>query len=995
MLIHHVNHTTIKEQGAYLSTEAVRTEKVGDVSSFCAFDDEKEIKEAHTIDAVAAKAKSLTDSKTDNHAEYVAGMMNPEIMGKATEEGVDIEKEEEDVSLTVVDKIQMEMIEAGDEAVMKTADFSSKELSEVSGEVAAAYEMARKLSSPTEKEIAYLVKNDLEPTIGNIYQAKAATSTVEVAKNTISSPSAEEEEGLQHAIEDKLRDFDVQINEENITRATAMVKGGIALTEENYKYYQQLEELKLPLPDGEIEESIYESVRFGRTPASGMMVDGYSWPQRAMNAVDVVENAAAEDIDYLVGEGLEININNLAKAHARDAKQVSLSDEQKIKAVTARRVLEQTRLVMTAQANLSLMKKGIHIETEKLEKLVEELEQQENAIKQSFYHRTDEISAETAKEIHKNTTEALTELKMAPAYVLYEIKTEYTLAQAEDIVRGIGADTKASYEKANGAYETMQTEVRRDLGDSIQKAFRNVDDILEDLDLETSETNQRAVRMLAYNRVELTVENIAAMKEKDVQMQNLFKNMTPRVVLSMIREGYNPLDATLTELNQKAKEIQESMDPGKAEKYSKFLYQLEKAGNITPEEKETYIGIYRLLYQVEKSDGAAVGAAVLAGEKLTMRNLMTQVRNHRAGKVELVSDEKAGEKISVKTADLSITQQIESAYQTACAENSLKDFTPAALKKMEEGISSEGKDLLDLTPEELMLRQNEIMQQEISEEEKQIAKEEHLEAQQRIQTSYTILHSNAQVEEFLTKNEISKTPENILAVADLIKNRNKVYKDLYEASQKSDLIGELEEAKEEVWNRFAESVKTPEEMAKAQEALGDLAESVMENMIVEQEATALDIKSMQMCARQISLLGEAAKREEYAVPVLVQDEMGVVRLKIVRGKEEKGKVSITMETEGFGKLAAEFSVENFRLKGYVVAENDELAQHMEDIKKQIEEEMENYVSDAECVVVSNPTLSLDNFHKGASVDGSMNNEVQTQTLYGIARSFIGILQSLS
>ncbi len=42
----------------------------------------------------------------------------------------------------------------------------------------------------------------------------------------------------------------------------------------------------------------------------------------------------------------------------------------------------------------------------------------------------------------------------------------------------------------------MMTAPRKDMGDSIQKAFRNVDDILEDLGLETNDSNRRAVRIL-------------------------------------------------------------------------------------------------------------------------------------------------------------------------------------------------------------------------------------------------------------------------------------------------------------------------------------------------------------------------------------------------------------------------------------------------------------------------------------------------------------------
>ena len=62
------------------------------------------------------------------------------------------------------------------------------------------------------------------------------------------------------------------------------------------------------------------------------------------------------------------------------------------------------------------------------------------------------------------------------------------------------------------------TAPRSDLGDSIRKAFSNVDDILTDMSLEKTSENQRTVRILAYNNMEITPENIEKVKEADRQV---------------------------------------------------------------------------------------------------------------------------------------------------------------------------------------------------------------------------------------------------------------------------------------------------------------------------------------------------------------------------------------------------------------------------------------------------------------------------------------------
>ena len=48
---------------------------------------------------------------------------------------------------------------------------------------------------------------------------------------------------------------------------------------------------------------------------------------------------------------------------------------------------------------------------------------------------------------------------------------------------------------------------------------------------------------------------------------------------------------------------------------------------MTKEEKEAYIGIYRLLRQLEKTDGAAIGALLQQGAEPTLKNLLTAVRS--------------------------------------------------------------------------------------------------------------------------------------------------------------------------------------------------------------------------------------------------------------------------------------------------------------------------------------------------------------------------------
>ena len=118
-------------------------------------------------------------------------------------------------------------------------------------------------------------------------------------------------------------------------------------------------------------------------------------------------------------------------------------------------------------------------------------------------------------------------------------------------------------------------------------------------------------------------------KALDEQMQRAFSNMKPAVTLEMIRRGENPLDMNMEQLNQVAQEIQQENGTKEQERFSKYLWKLEQNHEISEEERSSYIGIYRLIAQVEKGDGAALGFLMNQGSDVTMRNLLRAVRQKK------------------------------------------------------------------------------------------------------------------------------------------------------------------------------------------------------------------------------------------------------------------------------------------------------------------------------------------------------------------------------
>lgn len=128
------------------------------------------------------------------------------------------------------------------------------------------------------------------------------------------------------------------------------------------------------------------------------------------------------------------------------------------------------------------------------------------------------------------------------------------------------------------------------------------------------------------------------------------------------------------------------------------MWKLERTEGISQEERASYIGTYRLIHQVEQSDGAAVGALVNQGADITMRNLMMAVRSERrSGKMDYSVDESFGKVEGSGYSGTSITDQMEAAYQNNCVKDVADLLTPERMKV----VASQTPDWEEMTPEQL------------------------------------------------------------------------------------------------------------------------------------------------------------------------------------------------------------------------------------------------------------------------------------------------------
>ncbi len=970
--------------------------------------------------------ESMSAGERKNQMAVLSNTLSPEDYRKLQEEGFSIHETDGKTIVTVTDKIKAQLAKAGVDVSAMGDSLTREQLEAIGGSVAAANQLerefaqadlpdsqenmaeglealnqAKELTKPSDGAIKYMLDNGLAPSIANLFLAEFSGS----AGYTPPEDGEIDFDSLTERIGQVITQAGEKVNDQTIEDSKWMIKSQIPFTAENFSYVEKLRGLELPMEESQVISAVALAVSEGGRPEDAMLLPEYTLKAQAEHAMEVVMEASDEDLAYLTANNMEITIESLEQtaelrkqgklnqtnsspvlAEAKGAAEGEEISHEALMFLKAKRVLEETRLAMTTEANRALLKQGISIDTKPLEELVESLKQQENNYYEALLgEKTGVNHTESMTQLFAETAQKVSDLKQMPAYLLG------IQGRDLDTVNGLheaGTVLKDTLDKANESYETLMTAPRADLGDSIKKAFANVDDILKDLGLEANDANERAVRILAYNSLEINEESILAMKAADERVQRTFANLTPATVREMIHQGINPLDTDLDTLNKQAEAIRLESPEADNERFSEYLWKLEHNNEISPEERESYIGIYRLMNQVEKTDGAAIGALIAQGGELTMRNLLTAVRSSKkSGMDYTVDDEFSGVD---GTVGKSITDQIETAYQSDCMRDVLETLTPVKMQKLMESPGWE-----DYTPEQLKQALMQMSQETEAEEAKADQEYYKAQAQEVRQAAVT----EEQVYSLLSKLDLPNTMDNVLAANRLMNKRNQVFNQLFNKDEVfSGEEVDFQGIKEEILERFANAMKTPKEMAAAQEVLAETAENVMKTMIADKEhITSMDIRELKLMNAQLSIAGKMAEEENYTIPVLVGNEVTNMSLKIVRGTKKKGIVEIMFETEKAGRIAANIRAEEKGISGFVAADRketrDRIEAHAESITGRWPVEGENILKAAYV-----DELDFNRFSHSAMGEvpekDSESYEIQTARLYEIAKSFMESIKEL-
>lgn len=818
-------------------------------------------------------------------------------MVKSGERPMSVDAED---SVTILDKIKLAVAQGGTEIEGFTDDISPEALEAMTGrrtmstdvtvesydvtispemmeKIVKAYEELSEVTSMSEGMKKYFVGTGEELTIDNLYLSKHR-----VVSDTFEQGSEYFEAGATGYLAKK---------------ADQTENGNLSAEVEKL-----LEAIGYPVDEESVSNGLW------------LIDNSLCISRESLDRLKIVDSITlpVSDMDFA-------RIELTAIAYGREPKDAPVTEKETVysQAVKVARVAAEARLKMTCEANLMLLKSDFSIDVSDMEDYLLKLKEIEN---KPEYEELKSVA---------QTDETVDRIREYPAAIIGKVSsriTEITLSELDTI----GKST-TDFAMVEARYESVGTQVRRDLGDSIKKAFRNVDELLTEMDMDVTDENRRAVRILGYNRMAVTKEKVTEVKEADSKLQSVLNRLTPSDTVKLIRKGTSPLDMTIKELNEY---LDRKQDVQKEEitKYSKYLYKLEQNHEISHEERKEYIEVYRFFHNLEKTDLAAVGSVLNAGLELTVGNLKTAMKTAKTGGMDVKVDASFGFLVE----DIKEEMLIKPVTSATFTDDTTLDALYGQLSRAEADKQAE---------------------------------------QEWIHNEYTemrmALNSPEEAVETLINTGVPVTAENLEAAFSLMKNRGKAFE-----KARDDRSVKLREALADGFSSRDEAVQDYAEMTDA------MQESIYEEAF--NQDSYLDVKAMRLSHVQLSVAKAMTESEAYEVPVEIGDMLTTVSVRILHNTEEEANVRISLESEDLGRVNATLYTDEDNITGFIACNLTETVTKMQKVA--------DILGDGVKAVHSEKLIAGERLSKLSMANN--RKEVDSSMLYKAAKQFLAALKGL-
>jgi hypothetical protein len=804
-----------------------------------------------------------------------------------------------------------------------------------------AYNKLDKFGNLSSEAIDYLLKQGKLPTIENIYKAQYSNS--ENVDNT-SKITDEEWKKLSSQVDNILKQEGLEPDKKNKDLARDLISKDILLNRENIVRAQELHNIDITKNLDKIINNITGAIKNGKNADQALVIN--SVEQIYEDVKQTLEKVEDTHISEVIKSGSELTIDQLKKEIYTSNRNKMQETPNQIKKtytndeIKAKRELEEIRLKLTLEAARKLSSKGFNIETEKLNKIVKELREIELGVARNTLEY---VKAETTLEnveLLQETVNKVNEIKSLPLYTIGRVSIS-TEVPTLNLIHSEGNNLSQQLKNhmATSSYDTMMTTPRQDLGDSLNKAFANIDSILSDLGLEKNEANQKAIKILAYNQIEINEGNISKVKQLYQNVMHTLKNFTPGVAALMIKEGINPLKTEINQLNKEINLVKDEYGLTEQEKIGKFIVEAEKSGNINQEEKKSLLGLYRLINTVNKTQGKAVGMLMKQGREITLTNLLSAAKLLKTKGVNVEINDNFGSLDKVEYENEPISAQLETLtqgqafereeakinYQQEILSNIMESISPAKLKEI-----AKNNDILNMSLEKLSEYLAKLDNEEFSKEDKIYAAEKVTKLQE-------LQNVDARTFALINEYNIPNSVKNILAAQMVLQQDYSIYKDI---KKKLSDLGSDDKKIEDIINNVDENNGNVDSMLINLEKVDNILDNMLQ-VSINKDAYSTDLDKILDIKNNVSLLKELGQQQYFQVPFRINGNIEQLNIKLEKGSGETQNINAVVKTETLGNINLNLVIEKGNASIQVIAESSESIKILKETKEKLVGVLEN------------------------------------------------------
>ena len=579
---------------------------------------------------------------------------------------------------------------------------------------------------------------------------------------------------------------------------------------------------------------------------------------------------------------------------------------------------------------------------------------------------------------------ALYDIEIAPAQMYEKLMNSDPYKLSISMVSNVASSLRSRYARAIGTYKTVGTQIREDLDDSILKAVNNsANGIIDKLELENTQENRDVIKLLASNNIDITKESVERARKIYSTLNNLVNNMKPETVVKMIDAGINPMNTDIWTVNDYLSRMNQGATKDNEEKYSRFLYKLEKTSGISETKKKQFIGIYQMMNIFTRDAGVCAGALMKQGKEITMGNLISAYTSRKHSGIDVTIDDTVG----FTKEDKDMVSYFESLFA-----KSQQYITPNTLKESDINTPIEDQHVEHFA-ENLLDNYDEKLEKELDSSYIQDVTQKAADADAEVTRELRRAGINENIGNINAVNELLATGE-LMAYTRALKGKgigNADKSGHNHADKNNSSKAAYIDSSEKLSDVLSGREKLEALYTNLEEAAGDELEEAIESSLTDTDETPVDydtFEELRISNRQIRYISNLARKNDYRIPYVKNGKAGLINLTFLSDSSDKGKISIKMDTEAYGELSMEAKITGKDISLFVKQNSNTVHPDDRSIYKSFEElenvlKLQHGMNSVRINTVRVPDVNYVTYeNSGASVPAD--------ELYRIAQSVTGV-----